>query len=258
MNWKQLCLLAGFTILFLYTLLFLSLFYFFDPSRFFSYLTSPRVVHSIKLSIVAATVASLLSLTLAIPAGYSLSRFSFPGKSWINSVLEFPLVVSPAALGAMILIFFTTPLGDFLEKHTVSFVFTFYGILLAQFIATLGLSTRLVKAVFDEIPKRYEEVAQSLGASPFLAFLTVTLPLAKRGILVTAAITWAKALGEFGATITVAGSMAMKTETLPIAIFLHLGSADIEGAVVLIFLLLSLGLAILSLAKIFIKGYPHA
>jgi molybdate transport system permease protein len=124
----------------------------------------------------------------------------------------------------MLLIFFNNPLGTWIQEHVAQFVFTFYGIILAQFITTLGIATRLIKAAVDEIPHRYEDVARSLGASPLKAFLTVTFPLSKRGIIASAVLTWAKALGEFGATITIAGSMAMKTETLPIAIFMRLSS----------------------------------
>jgi molybdate transport system permease protein len=91
-----------------------------------------------------------------------------------------------------------------------------FGILLAQFITTVGIGTRLIKAAMDEIPIRYEEAAKTLGASPLKAFLTVTLPLSKQGIIASSILTWAKALGEFGATITVAGSRAMKTEPLPV------------------------------------------
>ena len=110
----------------------------------------------------------------------------------------------------------------------------------------------------DEIPQRYEDVARSLGASPVKAFFTITIPLAKRGIIVSSILTWAKALGEFGATITIAGSMAMKTETLPIAIFMRLASADIEGTVVLILILISMGLGILYSVRLLMRKPPYA
>ena len=155
------------------------------------------------------------------------------------------MIVSPVALGALILIFFNTPVGSLIQEKGVHVVFTVYGIFLAQFITTVGIATRLVKAAMDEIPARYEDVAKTLGASPAKAFFTVTLPLSRRGIIASAILTWAKALGEFGATITVAGSMAMKTETLPVAIFMKLAGADIEGTAVLVLILLAIGLGLL-------------
>jgi len=258
MSFKRLTITFSFSIFLLYAGLILSLFYFFKGSLFVETLFSERTLFSIKLSLLSATLATSLSLLLAIPSAYALSRYNFKGKNWIDTILEFPMIVSPAALGALLLIFFNTPVGEFLQEHTLQFVFAFPGIILAQFVTTAGLATRLLKASLDEIPRRYEEVARTLGATPFKAFLTITLPLAKRGILASIILTWAKALGEFGATITVAGSMAMKTETLPIAIFMRLSSADIEGTVVLILILISIGLGILYLVRYLSKKEEHA
>lgn len=245
MTFKRLSILFALSVFALYIGLILSLFYFWKGSIFVETLLSERTLFSIKISLVAATIATLLSLVLAVPSAYALSRFDFKGRHVIDTILELPMIVSPAALGAMLLIFFNNPLGVWLQDNYAQFVFTVYGIVLAQFITTVGVSTRLVKASMDEIPHRYEDVARSLGASPAKAFFTVTLPLSKNGIVAAAVLTWAKALGEFGATITIAGSMAMKTETLPVAIFMRLSSADIEGTVILILLLTSIGLTVL-------------
>jgi len=255
MTFKRLSILFALSIFALYTGLILSLFYFYKGSLFMETLFSERTLFSIKISLVAATIATMLSLVLAVPSAYALSRFDFKGRHVIDTILEFPVIVSPAALGAMLLIFFNNPLGTWIQEHVAQFVFTFYGIILAQFITTLGIATRLIKAAVDEIPHRYEDVARSLGASPLKAFLTVTFPLSKRGIIAAAVLTWAKALGEFGATITIAGSMAMKTETLPIAIFMRLSSADIEATVVLILVLVTIGLAVLYSVRLLTKRY---
>jgi molybdate transport system permease protein len=144
-----------------------------------------------------------------------------------------------------------------IQSNGLQFVFTVYGILLAQFITTAGIATRLVKAAMDEIPQRYEEVAKTLGASPSKTFFNVTLPLSKNGIIAASILTWAKALGEFGATITIAGSMAMKTETIPVAIFMRLASADIEGTVVLVLILIGIGLSILYVVRLFTSKTPY-
>ncbi len=253
MTLRSLSILFSFLVFALYLGLVVSMFYFWNSSIFVGTLFSERTLFSIKLSLLSATIATLLSLFLALPSAYALSRFNFRGKQIIDTVLEFPMIVSPAALGAMLLIFFNNPLGIWIQEHFVQFVFAPYGIVLAQFITTIGVATRLVKTAMDEIPRRYEDVARSLGVAPWKVFFTVTLPLSKRGIIAGAVLTWAKALGEFGATITVAGSMAMKTETLPIAIFMRLSTADIEGTVVLIFLLISIGLALLYSLRLLTK-----
>ncbi len=245
MSFKKLSIFSAISVFILYAGLILSLFYFYRKGLFLETLLSERTLFSIRLSLYTASIATLFSVIIALPSAYALSRFDFKGRQMIDTILELPMIVSPAALGAMLLIFFNNPLGVWIQDNYAQFVFTAYGIVLAQFVTIVGVSTRLVKTAMDEIPHRYEDVARSLGTSPLKAFFTITLPLSKNGIVAAAVLTWAKALGEFGATITIAGSMAMKTETLPVAIFMRLSSADIEGTVVLILLLTSIGLAVL-------------
>lgn len=136
-------------------------------------------------------------------------------------------------------------------------VYTFSGIVLAQFITVLGICTRLMKAVFDEIPVRYENIARTLGASPRQAFFKISLPLAKKGLLSAIILTWAKAVGEFGATITVAGSMAMKTETLPTAIFMKLSMADIKGTVMIILILFGISMSLLIFTRYLLRNKQY-
>lgn len=258
MNFRRLSIALSICIFFLYTGLILSLFYFYKKGFFLETLFSERTMFSIRLSLAAALIATLFSVFIAVPSAYALSRFNFKGRQIIDTMLELPMIVSPAALGAMLLIFFNNPLGMWIQERGLQFVFTFYGIILAQFVTTAGIATRLMKAAMDEIPRRYEDVARSLGASPLRAFLTVTLPLSRRGIIAASVLTWAKALGEFGATITIAGSMAMRTETIPIAIFMRLSSADIEGTVVLILILVAFGLGALYSVRFISRGRSSA
>ena len=232
-----------------YVLLIASLGYFIHVDQVHQIWTSERSLFTIQLSLAAATLAAGVALLLAIPAAYALSRFEFRGRLLADSILEFPIIVSPAALGAILLIFFNNPLGEWIQEHLITFVFAFAGIVLAQFVTVLGIATRFVKTALDEIPAGYERVARSLGAGPWRAFVTTTLPLAKRGLFTAFVLSWAKAMGEFSATITVAGTMAMRTETLPIAIYMRLSTADIEGTVALIILLLATGMGSLFLAR---------
>lgn len=250
---------AALAVLALYAGLIGSLAWFIDGDTLGGTLFSERTFFSVRLSLAAATVATALALLLAIPAAYALSRYEFAGKQAAETVLEFPIIVSPAALGAIILIFFNNPLGEWIQENAVYFVFGFAGIVLAQFVTILGLAVRMLKAAFDEVPVELETVARTLGASPRHGFFTVTLPLAKNGLVAAFILTWAKALGEFGATLMVAGSMAMRTETLPIAIFMRLSSADIEGTVALILVLVAIGLAALYVARrLLARGAAHA
>lgn len=200
---------------------------------------------AIKLTLITATVSSLLAILVSIPVGYVLARYRFPLKSIADALLYLPIVLSPIGLGAMLLIFFNTALGRFVENHILRIVFEVPAIVAAQFIVIIGLAVSLVKSTFDHINPEYENIARTLGANRFQALTRVLLPLSKNGILAAFLLTWARAVGEFGATVTLAGATPMKTETLPVAIFLSLASADVHSACVLILISLSIALGIL-------------
>lgn len=257
MGFRRFTISAAFTVFCFYALLIASLGYFFKFDQVWQIWVSERTLFTIQLSLAAATLAAAFALVIAVPAAYALSRFEFRGRLLTDTVLEFPIIVSPAALGAILLIFFNNPLGQWIQDHLITFVFAFAGIVLAQFVTVLGIATRFVKTALDEIPAEYERVARSLGARPFRAFATTTLPLAKRGVFTAFVLAWAKAMGEFGATITVAGTMAMRTETLPIAIYMRLSSAEIAGTVALIVLLLVIGLGSLFLVRWVSRKHAH-
>lgn len=241
MNLRRSTVAVALAVLLLYGGLIVSLLWFLDVGAVGAIVRSERTLFSVQLSLAAATLAAVLALFLATPAAYALSRYQFWGRELVDTMLEFPVIVSPAALGAMLLIFFSNPLGEWIQQHAVQFVFSFAGIVLAQFLTVLGVATRVLKTSFDEVPVELETIARTLGATPGHAWFTVTLPLARRGFIAAFILAWAKALGEFGATVMVGGTMAMRTETLPVAIFLRLASADIEGTVALIFVLVTIG-----------------
>lgn len=220
-----------------------------DFSKFVSLLLSSKVLYAVKLSVVTATISTIISIIIAVPSAYALSRFRIPFKGIIDVVLDIPIIVSPIALGAILLIFFNTSAGKLIEKLTFPFVFTIPGIVLAQFTVVCALAVRLLKSTFDDIDERYENVSRTLGLSGIASFFRVVIPLAKRGLIASAILTWARAVGEFGATVTLAGAMPMKTETLPVAIFLSFANADIERAMAVVFILLSIALLMLLLVR---------
>ncbi len=137
-TFKRLSIAFSISIFFLYAGLILSLFYFYKGSLFLETLRSERTLFSLKLSLVTATASTAVSVFFAIPAAYALSRYRFFGRQIIDTILELPMIVSPVALGALILIFFNTPAGSFIQEKGIQVVFTVYGILLAQFITTVG------------------------------------------------------------------------------------------------------------------------
>jgi len=223
---------------------------------FVSALFSEEILFAIRLSVTTATIAAVISILIAIPVAYAISRAQFPGKDIVDSLLDLPIVISPVAIGAALLVFFNTPAGAAIDDNVIKFVFSVPGIVLAQVVIISALAIRLLKSTFDSIDPRYEQVARTLGCSKPEAFLRVTLPLAKDGLIASGILTWARAVGEFGATVTLAGATAMKTETLPAAIFLSLASADVEKAIAVIFVLVIIAIvALLAIRKIIGRRY---
>lgn len=227
-----------------------------DWDTFVSALFSEEILFAVRLSVMTATIAAIIAILIAVPVAYAISRSSFPGKDIVDSLLDLPIVVSPVALGAALLVFFNTPLGSAVDDNVLKFVFAVPGIVLAQVTVISALAIRLLKSTFDSIDLRYEQVARTLGCSKPEAFFRVTLPLARDGLIASSILTWARAVGEFGATVTLAGATAMKTETLPTAIFLSLATADVEKAIAVIFVLIIIAVvALLAIRKIIGRRY---
>jgi len=233
-----------------FTLIIASLLTYTDWNTFISALMSPETLFAIRLSLLTATLATLFSLLIAIPVAYAISKNNFPGKTLVDSLLDLPIVISPIALGAALLVFFNTPLGAAINNNILRFVFSVPGIVLAQFTVVSALAIRLLKSTFDGIDTRFEQVARTLGCSKLEAFFRVILPLSRNGLIASGILTWARATGEFGATVTLAGATAMKTETLPISIFLSLASANIGQATALIMILVVISLLALLIIRI--------
>ena len=216
-----------------------------------SALFSEEIRFAIRLSVLSAGASTAMALIIGIPAAYALSRFDFPGKDIVDAISYIPIIMPPIALGAALLIFFNTPLASWARDI---FVFQPLGIVLAQFTVIVGLVVRLLKSSFDSLDPRYEDVARVFGFSRLQSFLRVVLPLSKKGLMAAAVIAWTRAVGEFGATVTLAGATRFKTETLSIAIFLSLATADVAKASAAVLILLFLTLASLVLVKKNLRG----
>ena len=204
-----------------------------------------EIAFAIKLSLFTATLAAVMALAVSIPVAYFLSRYNFFGKSVLDTLLDLPIVLSPIALGALLLIFFNTPLGKAIENQFGPFVFEVKGIILAQFCVIVDLSIRLLKTTFEGIDVEYENLARTLGYNRLQVFGRVVLPLARKGVLASFLLVWGRAVGEFGATVTLAGATTFKTETIPVAIALSFESADITNALVFILILIGVSMAVL-------------
>jgi molybdate transport system permease protein len=185
---------------------------------------SPEEWDAVRLSIKVATVAMLVSLPLAIAVAMLLARKEFWGKSLLNGIVHLPLVLPPVVTGYLLLLAFGKRgfLGSFFaEFFGLVFSFRWTGAALACGIMGFPLMVRAIRLSMEAIDSKLEEAASTLGASPLWVFLTVTLPLALPGIIAGMILSFAKAMGEFGATITFVSNIPGETQTLPSAIYTY-------------------------------------
>ena len=192
---------------------------------------------------VAALAATLVMLVPGIGLAWLLARRRFPGKAVVETLVSLPLVMPPVATGLLLLWVFGRrgPIGSVLERAGVEIVFTPAAVVLAMAIMGLPLMVRTARAGFEQVTRRYEQIAETLGAGPWRVFTTVTLPLASRNILAGALLGFTRALGEFGATIVVAGSIPGRTRTLAVGIYSFTETGQDEQAAML--LVISIALA---------------
>ncbi|MFB6441029.1 ABC transporter permease [Streptomyces sp. NPDC056411] len=212
-----------------------------------THLTSPGVTEALSLSLLVSFWALGLSLLLGVPLAWLLARVSFPGKALVRSLVLLPMVLPPTVGGVALLLGFGRRgvLGPWLED-TFGIVLPFHtsgAVVAATFVAMPFLVISL-EGTLAGLRTRYEETAASLGASPVRVFATVTLPMVAPGLAAGAALTWARALGEFGATITFAGNLPGTTQTLPLQVYLLLQDSP-EAATSVSLLLLVIAMAVL-------------
>jgi molybdate transport system permease protein len=172
-------------------------------------------------TIAAALGATVLMLPFAVALAWLLARREFRGKSLVDTLSSLPLVMPPVATGLILLSLFGRrgPIGALLERWGIEIVFTWKGVVLAMAAMGFPLLVRTARTGFEQVRVRYEQLAATLGAGPGRVFFTITLPLAARAVLAGALLAFSRALGEFGATILVAGSIPGRTRTLAVAIF---------------------------------------
>jgi len=168
-----------------------------------------------------ALLGTLLILPLGVGAAAALARYDGPGKGAIETLLSLPLVLPPTAVGLLLLeaLGRRGALGGWLDRHGIEIVFTWKAVLLATCVMSFPLLVRSARAAFEAVDPRLVGLARTLGCGQLTAFFRVTLPLAWRGVLAGCVLAFARALGEFGATVMVAGNIPGKTRTLSLAIF---------------------------------------
>ncbi len=217
---------------------------------------------ALALSLKVALWATAIDLVLGVAVGFALARLRFPGRELVDSVLLLPMVLPPTVLGYYLLVLVGRrgALGAWLERFDIHLIFTWQGAVIAAAIVGFPFVCKSARAAFEAVDAQYEEAASVLGLGAAAIFFRVTLPLAWRGILAGVLLAFARALGEFGATLMVAGSIPGKTQTLSIAVYeaVQAGQDELANVLVLMTSLTCVAVLLLAgrLAPLRIPGRP--
>ncbi|WUO60402.1 ABC transporter permease [Streptomyces sp. NBC_00280] len=210
-------------------------------------LWSPQARDALQVSLMCSLCATVLCLVLGVPVAWILTRTQLPGRSVLRAITTLPVVMPPVVGGVALLLAFGREgvFGRFLdETFGIRLAFSTHGVILAETFVAMPFLVLTVCGALQSSDRQLEEAARTLGASPWTVFWRVTLPQIRPSLLSGAVLCWARALGEFGATITFAGNLPGTTQTLPLAVYVALEQSP-EAAVVLSLLLLAVSLSIL-------------
>ncbi|TWP48475.1 molybdate ABC transporter permease subunit [Lentzea tibetensis] len=214
------------------------------PSQLFS----PEVGQALQLSLVCASLATVICLLFGVPLAWLLARGDVPGRGFLRALVTVPLVLPPVVGGVALLLVLGRRglVGQYLDQwFGVSLPFTTTGVVLAEAFVAMPFLVISVEGALRAADPRFEEAAATLGASRWLTFRRVTLPSVMPGVVAGTVLCWARALGEFGATITFAGNFPGKTTTMPLAVYLAL-ETDPDAAIVLSIVLLLVSVGVLA------------
>ena len=184
-----------------------------------------------------AALSTLVILPFGIAIAWLIARYDWPGKTVVETAVMLPLFVPPVATGLLLLMLFgrNGPLGSLLNRFGLDIIFTWRAVTVACAVMSFPLLVRTAQTAFEEVNRRLEEIARTLGASEWRVLRTITLPLASRGIVAGAVLAFARAMGEFGATAVVAGIIPGKTMTISLSIYQHIQLGQDTAALPLLF-----------------------
>lgn len=219
---------------------------------------SPEAITPLLISLKVALWATLAILPPGILLGLLLARRDFPGKSIVETITSLPLVLPPTAVGYLLLRLFarTGPLGEKTLGFDFDLLFTWKGAVLASSVMALPLVARSARVAFELVDPKLEAMGRTLGLGPVGTFTRITLPLARRGLLSAAILGFSRALGEFGATVIVAGNIPGRTQTLALAIFEDMQIGHDREAMTLIAITVVLAFAAIWSVELLLRRKP--
>lgn len=210
------------------------------------------------LTLQASVLSTALSIVLGLPTALCLARMQFPLKRAMNALIELPIALPPLVMGVALILTWGRRgfLGHYLADAGRPLSFTFIAVVVAQFVVSSPFLVRIAKAAMEQVPRSLEEAAWTFGYSRLATYRLVTIPLARSGILAGILTCWARAMGEFGATILFAGSFPGRTQTAPLAIF-SLMQSDVDTAVGLAIIMLAFSVFAFAVAQWGLLSHPH-
>ncbi|HSQ54718.1 MAG TPA: ABC transporter permease [Gemmata sp.] len=212
---------------------------------------SAEIRSAVWLSLLSCSASAILSVWVAVPLGYVLSRTQFRGRGFIDLLLDIPMVLPPLVVGLSLLILFQTAPGIWFQEHAFPVTYAVAGVVLAQFAISAAYATRTMRVTFDQIDPRAEDLARTLGCNRGQAFWRITLPEARRGVLTAFTLSWARALGEFGPILVFCGATRMRTEVLSTSVFLELSIGNLEAALAVSLLMIAVAVLVLVVTRAF-------
>ncbi|BCL82337.1 molybdate ABC transporter permease [Ktedonobacteria bacterium brp13] len=216
------------------------------PAALWSEFQQPEIAQALLLSLVTTTISTLCAVTLGLPVAYVLARYRFPGRSLLETLVTLPTVLPPVVAGVALLLAFGRVglLGQYLSLLGITIPFTTAAVVMAQTFIAAPFFINSARAGLEQMDRRYEMAAYTLRATPLYMFRRVMLPLIRPALFSGIGLAWARALGEFGATITFAGNFPGTTQTMPIAVYLA-SETDLDQAIALAVALLAVSFGIL-------------
>jgi molybdate transport system permease protein len=227
-----------------------------NPGQIREALNDPQIRFAIRLSLLTSTVTAIISIWVAVPLGYLLSRTQFRGKTIVDTLVDIPIILPPIVIGLSLLILFQLPPGKAVER-LIPVTYHIPAIILAQFTAAAAFAIRTMRVTFDQIDPRAEQVALTLGCSRMQAFWLVTLPAARNGLLAAVTLAWARALGEFGPVQVFAGATPGKTVVMPTAVYLEQQVGHMHAAIAVSLVMVAVAVATLVLTRALGLRYNH-
>jgi molybdate transport system permease protein len=219
-------------------------------------IASPIVLDALLLSLVTTFVSLVITVTLGLPLAFVLARRQFPGKGWLEAVVDLPIVLPPAVAGLALLLVFGRRglLSAPLELLGVSVPFTTIAVILAQTFVSAPFFIRSARTGIAGVDRDYEDAARVDGASEWQVFRAVTAPLAGPALAAGLVMSWARSLGEFGATIMFAGNIAGRTQTLPLVVYGELRGGDLDASIAAATILVLAAFGVLVAVRVFRWG----